>query len=259
MKLTEDILNTIQKYAREGFSSKYIAALLKLDPELFSGDTPASRYFAIGREEMRHQDKGKIAAKEEMEASGTANSKRRVAYTELTLQYEYRRAFSEVQLLDAMNAEGFHFTDGKCYVFISNGDVDSLSFLKAVLMQQNLHHLVCSTWCMACQDILQIQQWCDSGKIEKMDFYLGEIFKGSYFQEYTMMKELYEKRPDLGRMAIFRNHSKIFSGTGDRFSFSIMSSANINTNPRCENTCIIISEESYRFFKAFFDDIKSFE
>lgn len=62
-----------------------------------------------------------------------------------------------------------------------------------------------------------------------------------------------------GRVAFFRNHSKIYAGIGPKFAFGIETSANVNTNPRTENGCITISEEIYRFYKEYFDGITSFE
>ena len=166
----------------------------------------------------------------------------------------YRRAFSETQLLDAI---GFDFKDGESYHCITAGDVDSLSYLKCVLRQQNLEYCLFSTWCMSGDDILQFEQWLEDGKIKKLDAYLGEIFPGSYKMEYKKLKEVFEKY-QCGRIAVFKNHSKIYAGYGDKFSFGIETSANINTNPRCENGCLTIGNEIFDFYKSYFDGIKSF-
>ena len=58
---------------------------------------------------------------------------------------------------------------------------------------------------------------------------------------------------------MFRNHAKVYCGFGDRFDFVIESSANINTNPRTENTVITIDTGLAEFYKEFFDGIVSFE
>lgn len=183
----------------------------------------------------------------------------RAAVKELSLKYEYRRAFSEISLLDALSAPGFNFQEGHSYNFITAGDIDSLSFLKAVLRQQPLNYLLLSTWCMAAEDVYQLRLWIESGDIERLDVYVGEIFKSSYSGPFLMLKEMYETHPGLGRMAIFRNHSKIYAGTGPLFSFGIQSSANINTNPRTEQTCITIDKGLFEFYKDYFDGINSFE
>ena len=166
----------------------------------------------------------------------------------------YRRAFSETQLLDVL---GFDFKEGESYHTISGGDVDILSFLKCVLRQQDLKHCLFSTWCMAQDDILQIEEWLKSGKIKTIDAYVGEIFKGSYSAEYDLLKPIIKEYK--GRFIIFRNHSKIISGYGDKFYFAVESSANINTNPRTEISCLTIAKGIYEFYKDYFDGIISFE
>ncbi len=166
----------------------------------------------------------------------------------------YRKAYSETQLLDAV---GFDFKDGQSYHCITAGDVDSLSFLKVVLRQQNLEYCLFSTWCMAMDDIMQFDEWLKGGKIKKLDAYVGEIFPGSYTVEYRALKEVIKQCG--GRVAVFRNHAKIYAGYGDKFYFGIETSANINTNPRTENGCITIGRDIYEFYKGYFDGIISFQ
>lgn len=168
-------------------------------------------------------------------------------------QNTYRRAFSETQLLDIVDAP---FHNGESHHFITGGDVDALSFLKIILRQQDLDYCLFSTWCMASEDVYQIQDWLESGKIKKMDAYVGEIFPGSYRLEYGLLKPIIEKHG--GRVAVFKNHAKIFAGYGDKFYFGIETSANINTNPRTENGCITIEKEIFDFYKEYFDGIIGF-
>lgn len=179
--------------------------------------------------------------------------------TELSQRYEYRRAFSEVRMLEAMKY--VQLQDGCTYNFITAGDVDSLSFLKVVLNQHNLDYMLCSTWCMAAEDILQIQQWHGAGRIKKFDMYMGEIFPGSYKIEWNMVKKFYAEHPDVGRVAVFKNHSKIYAGcnAADGFYFGIQTSANINTNPRTEQGSITVDKGIFDFYKDYFDGINSFE
>ncbi len=165
----------------------------------------------------------------------------------------YRRAFSETQLLDLVD---LNFQDGDSYHFITGGDVDSLSYLKLILRQQPLDYCLFSTWCMASEDIYQIQDWLEAGKIKTMDAYVGEIFPGTYQLEYRFLVPVIQKYG--GRVAVFRNHAKIFAGKGPKFAFGIESSANINTNPRTENGCITIGQEIYEFYREYFDGIISF-
>jgi len=166
----------------------------------------------------------------------------------------YRRAFSETQLMDIT---GLDFQNGDSYHVITGGDIDALSFLKVVLRQQNLKYCLFSTWCMAAEDVYQMEDWLNDGKIKKMDAYGGEIFPNTYRLEYEKLKPVIESHG--GRVAVFRNHAKIFAGYGEKFYFGIETSANINTNPRTENGCITIGMDIFEFYKAFFDGIVSFE
>ena len=151
--------------------------------------------------------------------------------------------------------------NGCTYNFITGGDVDSLTYLKIVLNQHDLDYCLLSTWCMAAEDILQIQQWWTAGKIRRFDMYLGEIFPNSYKVEWSMVKKFYQEHPEAGRAAIFRNHSKIYAGCNEveGFYFGIQTSANINTNPRTEQGSITIDKAIFDFYKEYFDGIVSFE
>lgn len=182
--------------------------------------------------------------------------RRSTVCTEMSLEYEYRRAFSEQKLIEAMG--GFKtLEENHCYNFITAGDVDSLSFLQLILHYQKLDYCLFSTWCMCAEDILKFDQWLTDGIIKKLDAYIGEIFPSSYSVEWKMLNEIFKKH-DCGRIAVFKNHSKIYAGYGEKFYFGIQTSANINTNPRTENGCIIINEHIFRFYKEYFDGINSF-
>ena len=156
-----------------------------------------------------------------------------------------------------MDAVGINFKDGETYHCITGGDVDAMSYLKVIVRQQPLKYCLFSTWCMSGEDILQLEEWLENKQIIKLDAYLGEIFPGSYKVEWKMLNELYEKYK-CGRIAVFKNHSKIFAGYGDKFYFGVATSANINTNPRTENGTIVINKEIYKFYKDYFDGIVPF-
>jgi hypothetical protein len=109
---------------------------------------------------------------------------------------------------------------------------------------------------MASDDILQLEEWLEDGTIKKIDAYLGEIFPKSYPFEWRKINELFDKY-QCGRIAVFRNHSKIYAGYGNDFYFGIQTSANINTNPRCENACITVEKGIFDFYKEYFDKINT--
>ncbi len=204
-----------------------------------------------------------IAAKEmaqqEMESAPPPRKhKGKTISYRISPRYEYRRAFSEVSLLDAMKHEPL--TDGTTYNFITMGDVDSLSYLKVVLNQHDLDYLLFSTWCMHYEDVSQIVQWHNDGRIKKFDAYVGELFPSSRVREWYMLKTFFRQHPEVGRVAVSLNHSKVFAGANyaERFFFGIQSSANINTNPRVEQSSITIDKGIFEFYKGFFDKVETF-
>lgn len=215
--------------------------------------------FSFGNFGSPGADEREDPVDEPKNATTARNHRRTTACTELSSRYQYRRAFSEVKLLEAMKY--VKPEKGVSYNFITAGDVDSLSYLKVVLNWYNLDYVLCSTWCMAAEDILQLQEWHEAGRIKRLDMYLGEIFPGSYKIEWEMVKAFYKQHPDAGRAAIFRNHSKIYAGANyaEDFYFGIQTSANINTNPRTENGNITIDQGLFEFYKDYFDGIISFE
>ena len=171
----------------------------------------------------------------------------------LESKHLYRRLISERQLEMLVEWE---FQKGASYHFLSQGDIDSFSFLKLIMRQQRIDYLIASTWCMATADVNEFEYYYKIDRIKKMDFYVGEIFPNTYSNVYFKLKELIKKCE--GRIAVFRNHSKIFIGFGEKFNFVIESSANINTNPRTENTCITLDDKLAIYYKEYFDNIIAF-
>lgn len=166
---------------------------------------------------------------------------------------QFRRAWSESKLMEILPVT---LTEGYSYHCISGGNIDSLSYLKHIVRLQPLDYLLFSTWCMADEDVEQFAEWVGSGRIARVDAYVGEIFPGSYTRQYRALKKVVSKCG--GRVCVFRNHAKIYAGCGPEWPFAVESSANINTNPRTENTTITIGADIFQFYKGFFDEIKSF-
>ena len=165
----------------------------------------------------------------------------------------WRKAASEKALEDAI---GWHFREGDCYHCFSFGDVDSFSFFKMVLRQQPIQYAAISTWCMAGEDVTDLRRWHSRGLVGRVDFFLGEIFRGSYPDVYRAVQEFIAECG--GRMVIFRNHSKVMAIEGERFNCVIESSANVNTNPRSENTVVTVDRHLAADYIQLFSEIVPF-
>lgn len=169
-------------------------------------------------------------------------------------RHRMRRILSEANLEKQLP---WHFNAGETYHCISWGDVDSLTYMRSIVKQQRIKYALISTWCMAMEDLKEMDEWISRGYVDRIDLYCGEIFRGTYGAEYEAAIELEKKHG--GRLCIFRNHSKVMVLIGERFDAVIESSANVNTNPRTEQTVITIDSELAKWYKDIFDGIISFD
>lgn len=164
-----------------------------------------------------------------------------------------RKAASEQALFDSLD---WYFQPGDCYHCFSFGDVDSMTYFKHVLHQQRVHYLALSTWCMAGEDVDDLLLWYQRGYIKRVDFFLGEIFPGSYPAVYSSVKNACDIWD--GRCVIFRNHAKVMAIVGEKFDCLIESSANVNTNPRSENTVLTVDSGLVAEYVKMFNEIIPF-
>lgn len=192
--------------------------------------------------------------KEEKENETSKNQEIGVQVARTKERHFTRRIKSELSLEKELP---WHFEQGASYHCISFGDVDSLTYLRCVVKQQPLDYVILSTWCIAITDAEEIARWIERGYINRIDFYVGEIFPQQYAGVYEYITS--HCLQNGGRIAVFRNHSKVMVGFGSQFDFAIASSANVNTNPRCENTTITVDNRVAKFYKDFFDQIISFQ
>lgn len=168
-----------------------------------------------------------------------------------------RRANAEKTLAEILPPV---FTPGDSWHVISRGDIDSLSYLRhAITSVSHFDHVLLSTWCIARPDLEEIAAWLDQGKIEQFDLYAGEIFPSQYGDEYEQMLKLCETYG--ARLVIAKNHSKITLAYTQETNTHLVfeSSANVNTNPRIEQTTIHASAELHAFYAEFFAGIRSID
>lgn len=167
-----------------------------------------------------------------------------------------RRAKSEAHLAEVLPPT---FEPGDSWHCISHGDIDSLSYLSHALRGvSHFDHVALSTWCMARADLEQLQAWCDTGRIDQLDVYVGEIFPSQYGAEYELLLSM--ARSYGVRVVVARNHSKVMlMRQADVQHLVCESSANVNTNPRIEQTAITHSRELYEFYCEFFAGLKTID
>lgn len=187
-------------------------------------------------------------------AADKAETRRAVAAKSAN-RHHMRRANAEATLAEILPVR---IEPGDSWHVMSRGDIDSLSYVRHILAGvTHLDHVLMSTWCIAKNDLNEISQWLDAGRIEQFDLYAGEIFPGSYGDEY----EQFLKMCDLYgcRLVIAKNHSKITLLAQDDYKIVIESSANVNTNPRIEQSTLHHNAELHAFYLEFFNGVHSID
>lgn len=189
----------------------------------------------------------------EMERAAAAEPEKKARVVRGSHRHHVRRFVGEQVLADTLD---WHFNPGECHHVISHGDVDLLSFLRFMVRQQRLEYCLVSTWVMGMTDAIELAGWLEKGYVKRYDIYGGELFRQQYAAVFGYL--LANTMTEHSRIATFRNHAKVIAGFGEHYDFVIESSANINTNPRVEQTSITIDTEVALFYKRFFDDIDPF-
>lgn len=165
-----------------------------------------------------------------------------------------RRAKSEAVLAEVLPV---HLEAGCSYHVISHGDVDALAYVAHVIKSQPLDFLLISTWVMSAPDVRLLERWVDEGRVGRLEFQFGEHMAAEYGDIYAAARRLAVYTG--GEAAIARNHSKVMlmRHEGDGFYCVSESSANVNTNPRIEQTTLHLCEELFLFYRDFFAGIQS--
>lgn len=192
-------------------------------------------------------------------AAVAARAARQVQARAMKLSQRVRtaRAKSEADLAALLPAR---IEPGDSWHVISGGNVDSLSYLQHLLGAGPFDHVILSTWCMSLEDVKQLADWLHSGRIALLDLYVGEIFPSQYAAAFELLCQVIREH-GAGRVAVFRNHAKVtVAASHQRGEYLVVeSSANLNTNPRTEQTAITASLELAVFYADFFAGVRSFQ
>ena len=165
-----------------------------------------------------------------------------------------RRAKSEEVLRSVLPD---YVDTGDSYHVMSSGDVDSMSFMTFYMVNYTFDDVLISTWVIADSDIDNLIDLMKNGRIKKLKLCLGEIYPGTYPAEYSRLLKM---RDEFNfQMVVARNHSKIMLMKNSDMDLVIESSANVNTNPRMEQTAIHNDKGLYDFYNDFFAGVKSID
>lgn len=189
-------------------------------------------------------DRGNAQAAKKNQSRSTAKK--------LVSRVEARRARSEARLAELIPPE---IPMGESWHLISDGDIDSVSYLGHILKTTDLDYVLFSTWAMNIDDIQRFKRMTSMGKISRIDGYVGENFPGTWPEAFLMLCDLVSQTG--GRVSVNRNHAKLYLMRKGNKAWVVESSANINTNPRIEQTVITGSLDLFETYKSFFDKLDS--
>lgn len=167
-----------------------------------------------------------------------------------------RRAKGEATLAEILPGR---FAAGDSWHVVSHGDIDALSYLAHAIKATHFDYVAISTWCIARPDLEQIAKWLDTGRIDAFELYAGEIFPSQYTDEHELALQMVDTYGI--RLCIARNHSKLIlaSNEADDYHLVMEGSANVNTNPRIEQTAIHASGELLAFYRDFYRGLRSID
>lgn len=167
-----------------------------------------------------------------------------------------RRAKSEAILKDVLPES---IDIGDSYHVISSGDVDSMSYMTHFMINHKFDRVLISTWVLADSDIDNIIDLLKNNRIKSLFLCVGEIYPGTYPSEYSRLLKLREEYNF--KITVARNHSKIMllESIDKNMNLVIESSANVNTNPRIEQTAIHNDIVLFDFYNDFFAGVKSID
>lgn len=184
------------------------------------------------------------------------------AHARSVKMYETMTPHEKLRLLSekALDTEcPWHLEQGKAYHFASYGDVDALTFLRRVAQDQRIDYAILSTWCMAQLDASEIEAMVARGDIKRIDFVVGEVFN-SHSRYKEICKTLARTaRGCGGRVLRCYTHMKVTVIYGEEYDCVIESSANVDTNPSAENTCITVDTGLADFYKEWMDGLPNFD
>lgn len=198
-----------------------------------------------------------VEAEAEPERYGAmANAQRTVQIFKTMGTHQKLRLLSEKTLADSMD---WHLAEGTSYHVLSYGDVDMLTFLRHIAREQRIEYVAIASWAIAQVDAEELDRWVERGIIGRVDYVVGDVFRTH--MRYRVIKETLARTAARcgGRVLTCRTHMKVIAIFGERYDAVIESSANIETNPRAEQTCITVDAGLAAFYKEWMDALPNFD
>jgi intracellular sulfur oxidation DsrE/DsrF family protein len=143
---------------------------------------------------------------------------------------------------------------GEYYHIVSNGRFDYFTFLPVIL--DRIHHiteLYGSTWTMNRQNVTDLLEYIDQGRIDRVTVISGLYFKRRETSVYATLLQGLTKR---GMCYLScENHAKVMLLRSADSWYVIEGSANWTANPRIEQNILVNSEQVYLFHRDWMESL----
>lgn len=226
--------------------------------EAVTGGVAATSRFGAGVDSVYGWGKQMPALEEGWEERIPFEQRRRTKMYETYLdRYECRRAFGVAELAQAMGK--VRFDAGHSYNFITEGDVDYMSYLRLIIAKvQRLDEVIVSVWRMLEEDWMWLVMLFHQGRIGHLDFYVGDMFPTVCEGTWRLVTSFYQRHPSAGRAVYYRNHTKIFLAAShwEGLYLTFQASCNCNTNPRAEQAVLTVDKRLWQFYCDYFEGVR---
>ena len=135
--------------------------------------------------------------------------------------------------------------------FVTKGQFSLIDLIGRILDQTGPADVVVSTWTSAGYDIEEAFDLLDDGRIRKMRFLVDAFFQRRKPQFFGQIRKLFGD----DSIAVTRNHAKLVLVTNEEWKISILTSMNLNLNPRLEYGLVRESAELADFNLGWIDAI----
>ena len=135
--------------------------------------------------------------------------------------------------------------------FVTKGQFSLIDVIRRVLDQTGPADVVVSTWTSAGADIAEAFDLLDDGRIRSIRFLVDHFFQRRKPQFCGQIRKLFGDEA----IRVTRNHAKLVVVTNDDWKISILTSMNLNTNPRLEYGLVREDAELASFNLRWIDEI----
>ena len=164
---------------------------------------------------------------------------------------EARRVNSVRELLGL----GIAPSEGHSIHVMSGGAVDMFSYaMWLVKIYGGIDYLFTCSWRYGVCDILLLERMLKKGEIKKMDMCLNVAYSSSHVYEWQYITKMHEGGL-IDHLVASNVHLKFICAECGGKKIVIESSANFNNNNRIELSTIFVSEELFKWYMIYMNDI----